>query len=204
MALKIPRFKETACQIITVCGMIEKNQKHPLADLMKDRDELVASIRIAQKPGFLRLMAGSKKGLHLHVDCVLQEFFSRRHVPKVTCKKKDITDILAKMEGIAIDAGLAAGFKIITGQLPEKGLINSFATEQKTADMSMKLTGGTLKIEGAPVKRLVWTLGKDSVRVRLEAERKERVDDAYVSRCFDWMKTQFDLFVLGKAPDENA
>jgi hypothetical protein len=125
-------------------------------------------------------------------------------VPKASCKKQDIVEILAAMEGTVIDAGISAGFEIKASDLPEKGLINSFATEQRSADMSMKLTGGTLDIEGAPVTRLVWTLRKNTVFVRLEAERKETVDDDYLARTLSWINAQFDLFVLGKTPDENA
>ena len=203
MALRIPRFEDTSCLILTVCGLVE-DEKSPLPKLMKDRDECVAAIRIAKKPAFLRLAAGGKKGRHLHVDCALQDFFPKSKVPKASCKKQDIVDILAAMEGTGIDAGISAGFEIKASDLPEKGLINSFATEQRSADMSMKLTGGTLDIEGAPVTRLVWTLRKNTVFVRLEAERKETVDDDYLARTLSWINAQFDLFVLGKTPDENA
>ena len=200
MSLKMPPLPSLQCRILTVCGKIESEQKIPAA--MKNREEMVAPIRIAKKPAYLRLLPGGKQGQHLHMDCALQEFFSKGHQPETTCKKTDILEILEQLEGVTLEAGLSACFHTTAKTLPEKGLIESFATEQRTGDMSIKLTSGTLEIEGAPVKKVWWKLGKKEAIVTLDAERKEVVDDDYLVRCMDFMKGQFDLFVLGRTPDE--
>jgi len=131
----------------------------------------------------------------------MQEFFPKGRHPKATCKKTEIVHIIQQLEGATLAAGVSACFHTAATELPEKGLIESFATEQRAADMSIKLTSGTLDIEGSPVRRVSWTLREQKAFVTLNAERKDVVDSDYLVRCMEWIRGQFELFILGRAPD---
>lgn len=205
MAMQLPRFEKTSCRILTVCGRI-KEEENPLPKLLPQKKPLVAAYRAAGQNVYLRVLPGGKKHTHLHVDCALRAFFGKDRGPKATAKKADIVKILGQAAGLTIDVGICGGFLVPLSDLPEGGLVRSLSTEQKTGDMSVRLTSGECKIDGAPVRRLFWSIGDEQkdVFVRLEAERQEKVDDQYLMRSLDWIEKQFSLFVLGKTADGNA
>lgn len=205
MAFLLPVFNKTSCRILTVCGRI-KDTDHPIAGLLPAGDPLVAAYQAAGRKVYLRLLPGGKKHTHLHVDCASQEFFGKVRPPKTNTTKAKLLRMFDKAEGLMLDCGVCGGFVVPLADLPEQGLIRSLSSEQKTGGLAARLTSGECMIEGAPVHRLYWNIneGEKTVFVRVEGSREDKVDDQYLVRAFDWIDEQFDLFVLGKAPNGNG
>jgi len=205
MAFLLPVFDNTSRRILTVCGRIE-DAGHPIAGLLPDGEPLVAAYQAAGRKVYLRVLPGGKKHTHLHVDCATQEFFGKDRAPKTNTTRTKLLRILDKAVGLTLDCGVCGGFVVPLVDLPEQGLIRSLSAEQKTGGLSARLTSGECKIEGAPVRRLYWNMddGENTVFVRVDGSRKDKVDNQYLVRAFDWIGQQFDLFVLGKTPNANV
>ena len=205
MPITLPLFGNTSCRILTVCGRI-KEPKHPMVSVLPAREPSVAAYRGADEKVYLRVLPGGKKHTHLHVDCALHGFFSKGHAPKTNTTKDKLLAVLEKAVGLTLDAEICGGFLVPLADLPEQGLIRSLSAEQKTADLSARLTSGECKIEGAPVKRMFWSIRDEqkNVLIGIEANREDKVDDQYLLRSLEWIEKQFTLFVLGKTTDANA
>lgn len=205
MPITLPLFGNTSCRALTVCGRI-KEPKHPMVSVLPAREPLVAAYRGADEKVYLRVLPGGKKHTHLHVDCALQGFFPKDHAPKTNTTKDKLLAVLEKAVGLTLDAEICGEFLVPLADLPEQGLIRSLSAEQKTADLSARLTSGECKIEGAPVRRMFWSIRDEQkdVFIRIEANREEKVDDQYLVRSLEWIEKQFTLFVLGKTADANG
>ena len=205
MAILLPPFENTSCRILTVCGRI-KEAEHPISGVLPAREPAVAAYRAGAQKVYLRVLPGGKKHTHLHVDCATQGFFPKDRAPKVNTTKDKLLAVLDKAAGLSLDAGICGGFLVPVADLPEQGLIRSLSAEQKTGDLSARLTSGECKIEGAPVGRLSWRIEDDQkhVFIRIEAGRQEKVDEQYLVRALGWIEKQFNLFVLGKAANGNG
>lgn len=204
MPITLPLFGNTSCRVLTVCGCI-REPEHPITSVLPESERSVAAYRGADQKVYLSVLPGGKKHTHLHVDCALQGFFPKDHAPKTNTTKDKLLAVLQKAVGLTLDAGICGGFLVPLTDLPEQGLIRSLSAEQKTADLSARLTSGECKIEGAPVGRLSWRIGDEQkdVFIRIEAHREEKVDDQYLLRSLEWIEKQFALFVMGKTADEN-
>ena len=201
MRIELPKFENTSCRILTVCGELKSEQILPVKALPAEK-ALVARYQTAQGMALLRVWQGGESGRHLHIDCALRTFFRGEHVPKATDKKDDVLRILKKVLGAEIDVHIHAAFDVQLVELPEGGLIRSLSTAQKAADISVKLTDGTFLLTGAPVKQIHWRVRHVRQRrralVRIEAERRTTISESYLSDSLEWINEQFLLFVLGK------
>lgn len=205
MAFLLPVLENTSCRILTVCGRI-KEADHPISGVLPAREPAVAAYRAGEQKVYLRVLPGGKKHPHLHIDCAAQECFGKDRAPKTTTTQAKLLKVLEKAVGLTLDAGICGGFLVPLADLPEQGLIRSLSAEQKTGDLSARLTSGECKIEGAPVGRLFWRIEDDqkTVFIRIEAGRQEKVDEQYLVRALGWIEKQFNLFVLGKAANGNG
>jgi len=170
------------------------------------REPSIATYQGADEKACIRILPGGEKHNNLHVDCALYKFFPKDRVPKTNTTKDKLMAILEQAIGLTLDVEICGGFLVPLTDLPEQGLIRSLFAEHKTADLSVRLTSGEFRIEGAPVRRMFWTFKDDdkNVSIGIEANRKEKVDDQYLVRSLEWIEKQFTLFVLGKNIDANT
>ena len=205
MPITLPLFGNTSCRILTVCGRI-KEPKHPMVSVLPAREPSVAKYQGADEKVYIRVLPGGKKHTNLHVDCALQKFFPKNRVPKINTTRDKLLVVLEKAVGLTLDAEICGGFLVPLTDLPAQGLIRSLFAEHKTADLSARLTSGECKIDGAPIRRIFWTIKDEqkNVSIGIKANREERVDDQYLMRSLEWIEKQFTLFILGKTTDANA
>ncbi len=161
---------------------------------------MTARSRVGSCTVYLRISSGGKSGKHLHIDFALDSFFPKGEKPKATHKKAEITALLNEAIGATVDVGVIGYFKLPIEELPERGLVRSLYTEQKTGGIAIKLVGGQLTITGAPVRYISWSVIKDGKKIglRIEAEKKGivEIDEMYLQSQLDWINNQFRLFVL--------
>jgi hypothetical protein len=200
MAIKLPTFEKSYGLIMTVCGKL----KQASSQTKKGRDQKPKVARFSTPAGnaFIRVWVTGKPVSHLHVDCALQKFFPKDRIPKVTHKKVDVLKVIKRVIGLQIDVNIRACFGVPITELPEGGIVRALSVEQKTNDMSVKLTGGSLAVTGAPVSRVQWRIAKDNaktvVEIQMEGETSSTISENYLQESWQWINNQFSLFVLGR------
>ena len=200
MGIELPTFENSYCFLLTACGELGgkeiRTKRWP-----REEDPKVARYRTASGTALVRAWLAGKPVRHLHVDCVLREFFPENKIPKATHKKAEVLKVIESVMGTEIDVSVVGCFKMPMTKLPKGGVIRSLSVEQKTGDVSIRLTGGSYALTGAPVKEIHWKElqeGKRSVHVRIKGEKTSKVSEAYLREMWDWINDQFSLFVLGK------
>ena len=90
-------------------------------------------------------------------------------------------------------------FSIPFHKLPESGFIRMLSVESKTPKVSMKLTGGTFSVTGAPIQRISWSSaqGDKEIEVRLRSIVKRTLDEPYLEELFRLLSESLQVFVLG-------
>jgi hypothetical protein len=200
MVVELPKFEDKYGLILTVCGKIKNSTiKAPEEEPKKTP---VAKYESSAGTTFIRAWITGKKGTHLHVDCAISRFFPKGQEPKITCKKDDILNTIEKAIGEEIDSRVEACFDIPFSDLPEKGTIRSLYAEQKSADISMQLTGAEVSFTGTLLQQIKWNIRKEKelliAHIWLRGERVTIVSDKYLLESWDWINEQLSIFVLGR------
>jgi len=200
MGIELPTFENSYGLLLTACGRLRDEEIRTKGKRREERTK-VARYYTASGTAFVRASLGYKQIPHLHVDCVLRKYFPKDRIPKVTHKKAEVLKIIERVLGTTIELSIVGCFKVPMTELPEGGIIHSLSVEQKTVDVSIRLTGGSYTLTGAPVKEIHWRElqeGKRLVHVRIKGEKTSKVSEAYLREMWDWINDQFSLFVLGK------
>lgn len=206
MGIELPTFENSRCLLLTACGKLRTNELRTKGSLRAE-DPKVARYLTSAGTALVRAWLAGKPVKYLHVDCALREFFPKNKVPKATHKKDEVLKIIESVLGTDIDVSIVGCFEVPIIELPESGIIRSLSLEQKTVDVSIKLTGGSFSLTGVPVKKIDWGEledGKRAVHVQIEGERASRVSEAYLREMWDWINDQFSLFVLGKTKNART
>jgi hypothetical protein len=208
MSIKLPDFRNSRCQMLTACGEITGAKEPRVADLLKKK-ALIAVYKAAGDKAFVRVLGGRTSANHLHIDVAKAGIF-RGKDPKATHKKSDLDRILKQVIGNTIDVGVEGEFLMPLGVLPADGVVRSLSVEKKSGNVALRMTAGTLSVEGAPVQSVEWEIrdGGKNVQISLLAERKSVViDDNYLVDLLKWIESMLAVFVLGKenhAPDQES
>ena len=73
------------------------------------------------------------------------------------------------------------------------------SVESKVPKVSMKLTGCTFSVTGAPIQRINWSLERDGkgIEIRLRSTLKATVSENYLVELFRLLSESLQVFVLG-------
>jgi hypothetical protein len=144
------------------------------------------------------------KSGHLHLDVATPEYFPKNRKPKATHTWPQIEALLGRFIGHEIQVRAEAIFSLSFEQLPESGFIRMLSVESKTPKVSMKLTGGTFSVIGAPIQRISWSLaqGDKEIEVCLRSIVKRTLDEQYLEELFRLLSESLQVFVLGN--EKNA
>jgi len=207
MSIKFPTFTDTYCKIFTVCGKI-KNKKKVLDESAKTqlKKSMAVFYETDQGDGFLSIFSG-KKEEHLHIDCALKKFFPKGQVPKITSEKNQVENILENFIDSTINVRTQGFFVFPFEELPIHGLIRSLSFEEKISDIKVKLIGGELLIEGAPINNIEWKINKDKSEVNAliisEIPELITIDDEYLNRLISSLENAAKNLILGEATNEH-
>ncbi|HEV57866.1 MAG TPA: hypothetical protein ENN87_10290 [Phycisphaerales bacterium] len=205
MAIELPRLREENGLSLTVCGRITGGSG------VETVEPRIAHFERGKAKGVIRACRnqGPKtKSTHLHVDCALRSFFGEQRVPKATHDLGQVLDVIQGVVGLPLVASVTGVFKVPLSALPEGGIIRSLGAETRAGDLSMKLTGGTLSLKGAPIKRVSWHESGEgnelSVWIRVVGEQSFTVSSGYLTEAWAWVSGQYAMFVLGTARTGNG
>ncbi len=199
MAIELPKFEDKYGVMLTACGRLKGISRAP-SGAAREEKARVARYQTGSGTAFVRSWFTGKKKRQLHIDCALGSVFVSRQKPKATHKKSEVLDSIESVLGEQIDVRISAHFDVPFNDLPETGLIRAFSPEQKSGDMTARLTGCTFSLTGAPVTGVRWNIREEGkkriVRVSMKAEKLETISEQYLTGLWDWMEQQFRLFVL--------
>ena len=206
MEIVLPEFKGGHCRLVTACGELLGSTAQRKS--LRKAKSKVARYRTPSGTALVRAWIGGKGNTrYLHVDCALREYFPKGSAPKVTHTKAEVTRIIERAVGRDIDVSIVGCFEVPMTKLPEGAIIRLLSEEQKTAGISMKMTRGTFSLTGAPIKRIDWRELKDKkslLHVIIEGDIRSTVSEKHMCEMWEWINTQFKLFVLGKSKLERA
>ena len=206
MSIELPKFDKGYCIALTACGRL-KSIDHSQKKKHKD-DEKITRYRTSKGMAFLRVCRSGKKMDHLHIDSVLPILFRGTFQPKSNCKKAEGLEVIKSVFTTEIESSITAHFDVPLLELPSNGMIRSLSGEQKSVDMSFKLTTAELNITGAPFDRIRWNIfkkeGINFVRILMRGHQSFIVSEKYLSECWDWINKQFSIFMFGRRKDENS
>lgn len=207
MAIEVPTFENTHGSFLSVCGRL-KGVKAGTKQKVKSAEK-VARYRTSTEGALMRASATyGKDGTYLHVDCALKRYFPKNKIPKVTHKKQEVLAIIEKFQDKEIESRIIAGFLIPLQELSENSIFGYLSNKHKLTDMAFQLTRGELSISGAPFDIISWSISEEGekaiARIHLQGNMLTKVEKTYLSDCWDFMNSIFELFVLRELKDATS
>ena len=203
MPFALPEIESTDCQSFTACGRVITRNKS-LSKLFSGTRPLIASVKHGRSQRFVRVCFD--KGGHLHLDVATPAYFGSRWKPKPTHAWPRIEDLLNRLIGQKIQVRALGVFSVPFKKLPESSLVRMLSVvESKSTKVSMKLTGGTFSVIGAPIQRITWSLedGGKGIEVRLRSTLKATVSETYLVDLFRLLDESLQIFVLNDEKKPN-
>lgn len=207
MSIELPCFDKGYCIALTVCGQL-KLSNHPQKKKHKNEVERIARYRTKKGMAFFRACHTGKKGEHLHVDCVLSSFFRGDFKPKPTHKKTEVLEVINNLLTTEIESNIEACFDVPFLKIPGNSMIRLLSGDQKSVDMSLRLTTAELTLTGAPLDKIQWSIlktkTKDLVHIMMQGNTTLTLSETYLSECYDWINKQFYSFIFGRKKDGKS
>ena len=198
MIIRLPSFSATECRFLSACGQVATDQSKVLKWL-RGQKTLEAKYRRSGCTSYVRVMFGGETGGHLHVDAAARGYFlkNRRSCPRPTHKVAEVREALGRVAGYDISSRIVGAYFVDQKKLPPF-VQSTIAETTSVRDVSIKTTGGTLSVTGAPINSIRWWLreDQDDAFVQLEAEKTFALDEGYLEECLDVLDSAFEAFVL--------
>ena len=194
MTFALPDIKKSNCKSFTACAHVGTKGRLP-SKVFSGRRPFVASVNQGTSRRFVRLCV--EKSGHLHLDVATPAYFPEWK-PKPTHTWQQIQALLEHFVGREIRVRIEATFTVPFGKLPESGFIRMLSVESKSPKVSMKLTGGTFTVTGAPIQRIAWTLDPDgkAIEIRLRTIVKTTLNEGYLEDSFRLLNESLQVFVF--------
>jgi hypothetical protein len=195
MTFDLPEIEKANCKSFTACARLAAKEKS-LAKVFSAKRPFVAALKRGRSHRFVRLCI--EKSGHLHVDVATPNYFPKDWKPKATHTWPQIETLLGRFVGQEIQVRTEAVFSVPFQKLPESGFLRLLTVETESRKVSMKLTGGTFSVSGAPIQRITWSLEGDGerVEVRLRSNVRVTLKETYLDELFGLLSEALQVFVL--------
>jgi len=196
MSFVLPSLEKECCLRFTVCSHVMRPRASVKRLFSKDSEMIAKN----DSGYFIRLAVGT--GRHVHVDVARPAFFtdSETQTPKTDCSWPQLQKALGHFVGEKVEARVSGFFLLPINNLSGSEFVKLLSVETKIASFSIKLTGGTLTLSGAPINRIRWNLrkgGKEMV-FDLRSVFAGALDEAYLVDLFNTLVSSFRLFITEK------
>jgi hypothetical protein len=200
MELRLPNLKGTSCRLLVMCGRIETKEKRIIAWL-KAHKKMIAKTKIDGEPVSIRLLCSdAQPENHFHLDIATAEVFEGKKLPKPTHKMAEIRKELDEVEELEVRTDVEGVFGVPVGDLPS--IIQATLFETKVGEVTIKMTGGRLSVEGAPIQTINWSVpkGKKDATVILEGKMACKITASYLEDSWSLIRSAFTAFIQGGVP----
>jgi hypothetical protein len=197
MPIALPQFKRREILQLTVCCRLDLDPAKPIK-LPKENRVMIAEAKDGSNRMFIRLASGPDG--HLHADIARREYFKSNKFPTTT---HDWDQVKTEWNRFIGQNALVRGsglYRLQTTRLPEGGIIRFMSVESSSSAVSMKLTGATLAVTGAPIQKLNWKFREKGTKVDVELEFRDTksISDLYLQDAEARVNEAFELFICKK------
>jgi hypothetical protein len=202
MSIRLPDFRDKRCRMLTLCGAVLVEEGKEAADLPKKEVWSIARYSKAGQTVYVRLgLTPGKRSPHFHLDVARREIFQKGKLPEPNLPVKQLQETIDSFVGKQIDVGKKATYRLPQNDLPP--LIRSTIAEARADNVRIKMTGGTLSVEGSPINTIAWESIGDTgdVLVTLKARAKVTIGESYLEDALSLMESAFTAFILGGPRD---
>jgi hypothetical protein len=190
MPVDIPDLYAAHADLLTTCGTIATKSKK-LHKWASDHDQEYYYYHHGTANGDLAvrvsLDSNKNKGtIHFHIDIYGKSCFPAGQLPEPSQNAPTFEDLLAPFLGHTVDVTVFIDFFLALSRAPS--FISVIAKQAVSKDnVSIRMTGGVLSLEGAPVETIRWSVDrKDEKRVLISliGHTLLKYSDAYFKECF--------------------
>jgi hypothetical protein len=174
MAIALPSFDNTSCQMVGMCSFIKES---PSSSLPSENIELFSSYKShsgKDARAFARLV-WDPEIKHLHVDVALRAWFGKTP-PRADANIATLRETLGQFEGATVAAHQHGTFVIPLSALPSTGgliFVGNDGMRLSTGKTEIDLTGATLTFRRSHIRKIRWELVEDKgVSLVIDAERR--------------------------------
>jgi hypothetical protein len=194
MMLELPQLVPTRCVLLSAYAELEEND--PRLDRYGDEPLLrIATVDVEGGRLYVQLEI-VKKQRQVRIDVANARILSDQPDAEPD-KFQEICGYLQEFRDVQIKLESDALFEVKQSELP--GMIRSTLVETTVQDVSLKMTGGTITVTGAPVHRMQWWLFETaSARIRLFASAQAVISEHYLRETFSLLNNAFIALVLGR------
>lgn len=204
MPFILPDLKSANCLVTTVCASLLTNrQKGP--GFSKKSACFIAPFKNGPNDGFLRFEYGGDVKNHLRLDVATKENFADDPLPKTNSTVDEIFSKIEPLNGCETHFMAHARFKVKSAELPSNAIMRTMGVENEIADLSVKLSGATLKIKGA-VEELRWSENEDGTFIIsvTTGMQKGKISEDYLATPLNHLSIFLNAFAYRKTPNAPA
>jgi len=175
MAIEIPDVFGAGLINLTACGEIRPKGDEQLQKWVKDHSDKFFIYRVVPPNGeelvYRVSLDDFKDFLHVHVDFATKEFFEGRKFPEASKNVPTFDDLLHPFVGRELQVDISADFIRKLDDLPSTITFISKASV-KTKELTIRITGATLSIDGSPIEKVSWMMDADQSRATINMHGK--------------------------------
>jgi hypothetical protein len=198
MAIALPDLHADKVDGLMICGSIKAKDK----SLRKwaashERDWYICYFGKKSNRLFCRVTFDKYKDrIHFHTDLATKDWFSSGKVPEETEDGPEFEKLVAPTFNLEMTADVSLDFRAKRGAWPSiMALTQKLSVERD--GLTIKMTGGTLSVEGAPVNAIFWAIDpKDDTqaRVSMRGAITLTMSENYIQDFYQSMKAYSDTF----------
>lgn len=203
MAIELPQFEGTFCQMVSVCSRISSEFS---GQLPQEDIEITAAYSASQGRALARLLWNREHGRHLHLDFALRSAFGKT-APKATGRLGDYREKLSAFNGAPAQVYLHGYYTIPLSSLPPSGgliFTGQSGIKLKVGKSEIELTGASLTFRNADIDKLRWDFWNDLVVLDVYADRPMTISDDYLRDSLRLLDRSISNYVLGRKPDDKT
>ena len=206
MAINIPDLPAASCRWFIACGKLARSETTAIEWLKKHEGYQIAKCRSHGQRVWIRSIFGRQVSGHCHIDVATRDVFDPERPPKATrswvAVRKQLKQLIELRPKAVIEA--EGHYDIPIDELPEMIKFTTMLFNSDKDGVAVKMSAGRLAVSGTPIYAITWILDEEekakTARVRIEARVATRIDEGYLVRIFDLLKTGLDSFIASGVP----
>jgi hypothetical protein len=198
MTRYLPTFADSRLEALNVCAMFHRDEPswRKLAPIC-----VQSKCKTGQTQGWLQftLDQGDDVRGHLHIDIGRNGFY-QRYDSRELKKLEYVNDVLDKFTSQECDAHLTAHYKVLTDELPKRGMLRtSLRLSTESCGSRLTLSGAKFSIDGDLFSDVEWEISDTDqgvIAVGLHAFSELIVKPNFLIAAEQLLHDGFECFVL--------
>jgi hypothetical protein len=200
MEMVVPDLKSSGFEYLVACGRI-RTPDTEICKWVKRHSERYYYYQFKVQSGLVYCRVDMdliKDYLHLHIEAGTREAFKK--TPTLRKSEIAIDHLLRPFLNWKITALVTGQFNVPVDRLPPIIHVTRNLAVEK-AGVAMKMTGGTLSVDGAPISSIEWSMPDDGdadAHVFMQGRTALKMSTAYLEDCRQFVSSYSDTFLERK------